>query len=159
MAAAIGAPSPAGTIARESGAHYAQLFGQSYRTRVPLYLFTLYDDPDAIYLGRTDPSRHRLTDLPEKIDVAFIGKSSGHATLLDVVPAGAEIVLIAETHEVTAESGIRDLGGYPLGLIGMLTYGERIVPGVRCEFIQRGEKAPARTPNQRIDEQIATRAP
>jgi hypothetical protein len=141
-------------VAHEGGAHYAQLFGQTYRTKVDLYLFALYDDTDSLYLGRNDgTAAARLPALPSKVDPRNIGRSFGKITIVDVVPAGAEFVLIAETHEVTRESGICELGGYSLGLIcTLLTHPEN---GVLCEFIQHGHKAPPNTPNQKIDEALA----
>jgi hypothetical protein len=135
-----------------AGAHYADLYGQRYRTRVDLYLFTRGDD-DYKYLGRHD----RLPALPPDVLREHVGRTEHGLTILDVVPAGSELVVVAETHEVTPESGIREKAGYPMGLICRLVYGGRERAGVLSEFIQAGEAAPPQTPNQRIDEAIATR--
>ena len=156
IAAEPSSPAPT-TVRADAGAHYAHLFGQTYRTNVDLYLFALYDDPDAVYLGRNDGSGGRIAKLPPVVASTHVGLKFGVATILDVVPAGAEFVLASETHDVTAESGIRDQGGYPMGFICTLSYKGRQMPGVLCEFIQAAQKAPPRTPNQAIDRAIALR--
>jgi hypothetical protein len=135
-----------------AGPHYAHLYGQRYRTRVDLYLFTRGDD-DYKYLGRHD----RLPALPPGVGRESVGRTQGGLTILDVVPAGSELVVVAETHEVTPESGIREKSGYPMGLICRLVYGGREIEGVLAEFIQAGETAPPQTPNQRIDDTMAAR--
>ena len=121
-----------------SGAHYAHLFGQRYLTAVDLQLFRLAGDEERRFLGRPG-TLQGLEDV----------------TVLDLVPAGAELVIVAETHEVTPQSGIRERGGYPMGFLCTLTYGGKREEGVLAEFIQAGEQAPPGVPNQRIDERIA----
>jgi hypothetical protein len=140
-------PAPA-----ESGAHYASKFGESYRTKVDLYLFFLNGDFDSLFLGCDDGSRGtQLEFLPAKVGAENVGKSFGAAMILDVVPAGSEFTLMAETHDVTLRSGIRDQGGYPMGFIATLNFPkDRRMDGVRCEFIQSAKKAPPRTLNQTI---------
>lgn len=145
------------SVAHEGGAHYAHLFGQAYRTDVDLYLFTLYGDTDTIYLGRNDGMETaKLPDLPKSVAAANVGRSFGVVTVLDVVPAGSTLILTAETHEVTAQSKIREKGGYPLGFICTLITTRGSTDGVRCEFIQTAAKAPPNTPNQAIAPSIAT---
>jgi hypothetical protein len=146
------APSAPPPLERAGGAHYAHLFGERYRTRVDLYLFMPQDDLDHVYLGRNDgtPST-RLPQLPVSVDQVNVGKQFGEFLIVDVVPAGSELRLTAETHEVTALSRIREQGGYPMGLLGVLTYRGHEAAGVSCEFIQSATKAPPRTANQTID--------
>jgi hypothetical protein len=136
----------------ESGAHYASSFGGSYRTKVDLYLFFLNGDFDSLFLGCNDGSRGtQLEFLPAKVDAENVGKGFGAAMIIDVVPAGSEFTLMAETHDVTLRSGIRDQGGYPMGFIATLNFSkDRWMDGVRCEFIQSAKKAPPRTLNQMI---------
>jgi len=121
------APPPA------AGQHYESLFGRRYRTKVDLYLFG-----------------------DEEIERQYVGRSAGRFKILDVVPAGAELTIVSETHEVTAASGIREKEGYPMGFICRLRYAGKQVEPVMAEFIQAGEHAPPGTANQRIDEAIAT---
>jgi hypothetical protein len=128
----------AGCRPARPGAHYAHLFGERYRTAVDLRLFHLAGDAERRFLGRPGT----LSGLEE-------------VTVLDLVPAGSELVIVAETHEVTPQSGIRDQGGYPMGFICALTYGGKREEGVLAEFIQAGQPAAPGVPNQRIDERIA----
>jgi len=117
-----------------AGHHYENLFGQRYRTKVDLYLFG-----------------------DEGIERQYVGRTAGRFKILDVVPAGSELTIVSETHEVTAASGIREKGGYPMGFICRLRYAGKEVEPVMAEFIQAAERAPQRTPNQRIDDAIAVR--
>jgi hypothetical protein len=116
-----------------AGHHYESLFGRRYRTKVDLYLFG-----------------------DEGIERQYVGRTAGRFKILDVVPAGAELTILAETHEVTAASGIREKEGYPMGFICRLRYAGKQVEPVMAELIQAAEHAPPGTPNQRIDEAIAT---
>jgi hypothetical protein len=68
-------------------------------------------------------------------------------------------VIVAETHEVTALSGIREKGGNPMGFICRLSYAARQEDGILAEFIQAGPPAPPGVPNQGIDERVAVRIP
>ena len=149
-------PRPAGRP--EPSHHYAHLFGQRYRTNVDLYLFTFADDEERRYVGlndgrlRTEPSA-----LPGAVTRGHVGLTYGPFKILDVVPAGSVLTLVAETHEVTATSGIREKEGYPMGFICRLAYAGRELDAVYAEFIQAADRVPFRTPNQRVDEKIATR--
>ena len=73
-----------------------------------------------------------------------------------IVLAGAELTVVAETHEVTAASGIREQGGCPMGFICTLRYAGREREGVLAERIQTAQPAPPGVANQRIDERVAT---
>ena len=149
------APRPA---ASEPSHHYAHLFGQRYRTTVDLYLFTFADEDERRYVGLNDGTlRSEPSSLPRVVSRDHIGRASGPFKILDVVPAGSELTLVAETHEVTFASGIREKEGYPMGFIARLSYGGRTLEAVYTEFIQAGARAPFRTPNQRLDERIAER--
>lgn len=117
-----------------AGHHYGSLFGQRFRTKVDLYLFG-----------------------DEEVERQYVGRTAGRFKILDVVPAGAELTILSETHEVTAASGIREKEGYPMGFICRLRYAGKQVEPVMAEFIQAAEHAPHGTPNQRIDESIAAR--
>lgn len=142
----------------EASHHYAHLFGQRYRTRVDLYLFTFADEDDRRYVGLNDGRlRTEPSVLPRAVTRDHVGHTYGPFKILDVVPSGSELTLVAETHEVTAASGIREKEGYPMGFICRLAYGGRQLDAVYAEFIQAGEHAPFRTPNQRLDEKIAMR--
>src|SRR5687768_2564252 len=89
--------------------HYAHLFGQRYRTIVDLYLFTFADDDERRYLGINDGKlRHEPSSLPRGVGRPHVGRAYGPFKILDVVPAGAELTLVSETHEVTFASGIRE---------------------------------------------------
>jgi hypothetical protein len=141
-----------------SGPHYAQSFGQHYRTKVALYLFTLNEDLDYKYVGRNDGSCPYLAAiLPDSVSRANVGRAFGAAFILDVVPAGSEFTIAAETHEITDWSGIRDKGGIPMGFICRLTYDGKQVSDALSEFIQSAQVAPAGIPNQGIDPAIATK--
>ena len=144
--------------AESAGEHYKDLLGRRYRTEVDLYLFAFKDELERPFLGINDAAfPARPPALPREVEAKLIGQTFGDARILDVVPAGAELTLISETHEVTAVSGIRDKGGYPMGFISRLSYRGRTVEGVLTEFIQAGDAAPPRTLNQRIDERLAAR--
>jgi hypothetical protein len=142
----------------EGGAHYAHLFGQHYRTLVDLYLFDMVHDPEYQYLGRNDGRPGFLSEaLPPDVSQAAVGGNYSAVHILDVVPAGSELTIIAETHELTLNSRIREQGGYPLGFIARLNYKGKELPGVFCEFIQDATNAPLHVANQHIDEHIAKR--
>jgi|SRR5262249_42317539 len=147
---------PPGTQA--TGQHYAHMFGQRYRTKVDLYLFIFKPDQDYKYLGINNAYRRfpRGT-LPAAISKRHIGRTYGNVKILDVVPAGSELTIEAETHEVTALSGIRGASGFPMGFICGLTYNGRQLKGILSEFIQSHKEVPTQTPNQEIDETIAVR--
>lgn len=138
------------------GAHYAHLFGETYRTKVELWLFAAHDDFETLYLGRHDGAGGTaLSELPREASPKDVGRRCGDFVLLALVPAGSHVILTAETHEVTERSGIREQGGYPMGLLATIVDGTTRRVGVRCEFIQTASKAPPRTPNQRINPAIA----
>ncbi len=140
-----------------SGQHYRHLFGQRYRTQVALYLFADAEDPEYRYLGIRDGRTPGPTSLPATVSGGNVGRTFGGMRILDTVPAGSELTINAETHEVTDESGIREKGGYPMGFICSLAYRGRRENGILAEFIQSGRAAPAGTPNQEIDPRIAAR--
>src|SRR5262249_19692372 len=73
------------------------------------------------------------------------------------VPAGSELTIEAETHEVTAFSGIRGTSGFPMGFICRLAYNGKQLSGILSEFIQSHKEVLTETPNQVIDETIAER--
>jgi hypothetical protein len=149
---------PAATASPISGQHYLHLFGQRYRTKVDLYLFAFTDDDERVYLGRHDGRRQGPpADLPRAVVQSEVGRTHGRLHILDAVRAGSELTIVAETHEVTAASGIREKEGYPMGFICRLEYGGRAREGVYAEFIQAGEHAPFRTPNQHLDEAVVAR--
>ncbi len=140
-----------------SGQHYHHLFGQRYRTLVDLYLFADAEDPEYRYLGVRDGGTPAPASLPATVSVGNVGRTFGGMRIVDTVPAGSELIINAETHEVTDESGIREKGGYPMGFICALAYRGRRENGILAEFIQSGRAAPAGTPNQEIDPRIAAR--
>ncbi len=148
---AVPAPSPT------PGQHYFPLFGQRYRTTADLLLFAFTDDAERVYVGVNEGSRPHPASLPAGSSRAHVGRTFGEVAVLDVVPRGATLTIVGETHEVTAASGIRDKGGYPMGFIVQLEFGGRTLEGVYTEFIQTGEDAPFRTPNQRLDEGLTAR--
>lgn len=146
------APPPAA-----QGHHYPDLFGQRYRTQVDLYLFGS-EDTERQYVGFNDGRlRSEPAVLPAAVSRENVGRTFGDFKITDVVPAGSELTILSETHEVTAASGIREKEGYPMGFICRLSYAGKQVEPVLAEFIQAGERAPFQTPNQRIDEAIAVR--
>jgi hypothetical protein len=141
-----------------SGEHYAHLFGQRYRTKMDLCLFIFNRDMEYKYIGINDGhTLFRPATLPVGVGVNDIGKTYGNITILDIVPAGSEFTIGAETHETTPLSGIRRMGGYPMGFICRLTCNGRQVNDALSEFIQSAEEAPPGIPNQAIDERIAER--
>jgi len=122
---------------------------------VNLYLFGS-EETERRYVGLNDGRlRSQPAVLPAAVTRDNVGRVFGEFTVLDVVPAGALLTILSETHEVTAASGIREKDGYPMGFICRLRYGGTDVEPVLAEFIQAGERAPYQTPNQRIDEAIA----
>jgi hypothetical protein len=137
LAAAGCSSPPEPPVPQSPGHHYPHLFGQRYRTKVDLYLFSS-EDTERQYVARE-----------------HVGRAFREWKVVEVVPAGAELTILSETHEVTAASGIRDKEGYPMGFICRLSYGAKQVEPVMSEFIQAAERAPHQTPNQRIDESIA----
>ncbi len=140
----------------KTGNHYDHLFGNTYKTTVDLYLFILQDDMDHLYLGRSDGRpAGKLTDLPAG-GAANIGKTFGRVTILDFIPAGAEYTITAETHEVTALSGLREKGGVTMSFIGFLNNKGRSTKGVLAEFIQTAKKVTGPELNQEIDPAFAT---
>lgn len=141
-----------------SGPHYAHLFGQRYHTKVDLYLFIFASDPDYKYLGAND-SRSKFPPgaLPPAINKHNIGRTYGDIKILDIVPAGSELTIEAETHEVTAFSGIRDTSGFPMGFICRLAYNGKQLNGILSEFIQSHKEVSSEIPNQDIDEAIAVK--
>jgi len=150
--------------AAKSEAHYVHLFGQRYRTKADLYLFTFTADPDMTYLGRNDGRSPQLAAwLPATVNHVHVGQmisrvagdGRGDLKIVAVFPSGSELTLIAETHEVTPWSGIRGTSGYPMGFICNITGGGRRADAVLAEFIQAHKEVTGKTPNQDIDETIA----
>jgi hypothetical protein len=142
---------------RGAGHHYPHLVGQRYRTKVDLYLFGS-EDTERQYVGLNDGRlRTQPSVLPAAVAREHVGRTFGDLKIADVVPAGAELTILSETHEVTAASGIRDKDGYPMGFICRLRYDGKQIEPVMAEFIQAAARAPHQTPNQRIDEAIAAR--
>jgi len=158
---------PADTEGRPavSGAHYAHLFGQRYRTKVDLYLFSFVGDPtDVKYVGRNDGRNEFLAAvLPSAVSKDNIGKTGQHLSpngvdeikIIDVVPAGTDLTIAAETHEVTPFSNIRFSTGYPMGFICKLNYDGKQLEGVLSEFIQSHKEVTTQVANQEIDGAIA----
>ena len=142
------------SVSRESGEHYAGMFGQRYRTKTDLYLFIIHEDFDYKYLAKRDS---RLPELPADVSKAHIGYTYGDFLILDVVPAGSVLTLAAETHELTGLSGLRAKGGIPMGFICKLAYNGREQDGVFSEFIQLARPAPPGTLNQEINPEFAER--
>lgn len=142
--------------AEDAGAHYAFLFGRHYRTKVDLYLFALAADPEIKYVGVNDGRDQPGTRfLPSGVKREAIGRARGSIALLDVVPAGSELIVRAETHEVTSLSGIHEAGGYPMGFIAELNYGGgKHEAAARTEFIQSHVSMAEAKPNQRLDEAL-----
>jgi hypothetical protein len=150
---------------RPPGQHYAHIFGQRYRTTTDLYLFMFTADPDLIYLGINRPPQFGPKELPASVSAANVGQiykhwaedGLGDVKILDAIPAGSELTIDAETHEVTALSSVRGASGYPMGFICTLKRGDQELHGVLTEFIQSHTEVSAKVPNQRLDESIATR--
>jgi hypothetical protein len=145
-------PPPAGP-STESGPHYAAMFGQRYRTKIDLYVFVFDGDVDHMYLGAR--GRKGLDQLPEKVTAENVGKTFEHVNILAAVPAGAELTLIAETHETSGTSGVRDHGGIAMGFIARLSYPGNQFDGVLTEYVQTAEQGAPRALNQRIDPAVA----
>ena len=165
QAGVVGCKSDAGEVSHRhpethsSGPHYAHLFGRQYRTKVALYLFIFTADPDYKYLGAgAGRSKFPFGSLPPAVSKHNIGRIYGAIRILDVAPAGSELTIEAETHEVTAFSGIRGASGVPMGFICRLAYNGKQMNGVLSEFIQSHKEVLTEIPNQDIDETIAVRA-
>lgn len=141
-------------------AHYAHLFGKRYRTRVDLYLFVFTPDSDDKYLGRNSGGSGFLSrTLPAAVSRGNIGRTYGTLRIVDIVPAGSELTLRAETHEVTPFSGIQGASGIAMGFICSLAYDGKQMDDVLSEFIQSHQEVSGAVPNQEIDAAIATRVP
>lgn len=108
---------------------YLPLTGQRYRTRVDLYLF-LNPHGTHPYLGINDPKAHRGAKvLPVTVTRQHVGRTFSGVTIIDIVPAGAELV---------SQSVLRDSSsqGVIVFLICSLSYGEKRVEKVDTYFIQ-----------------------
>lgn len=150
--------------ARVPGQHYAYLFGQRYRTRTDLYLFAVVDELDYKYLGRIDAgAKFGPPELPATVDRANIGREYrrssenglGDIVILDVAPAGSVLTIVAETHGVTALSGIRGSSGYPMGFICTLDFDGKHYEGVFSEFIQSHREVTTKIPNEEMNPVVA----
>jgi hypothetical protein len=147
---------PAESLSSIPQAHYAQLFGKRYRTKVDLYLFVLTPDPDYRYLGRSvGGSRFLSANLPAAVNRRNRGRTYGMIRILDVVPRGSELTIRAETHEVTPFSGIQGSAGIPMGFICGLHYRGKQMDDILAEFIQSHKEVTTAVPNQEIDVNIA----
>lgn len=145
-----------------SDAHYAFLFGQKYRTRIPLYLFDFTGEPEYEFVGtRAGNLTFGPQTLPPEITTNNVGLNypvwsmvnMGNLVIKDVVPAGSLLTIRAETHDVTQLSGVRGSGGYPMGFICELNYGEK-TNSVFTEFIQSHKNVSGKTPNEYLDEAV-----
>ena len=154
-----------GGSAIHSDAHYAFLFGQRYRTRVGLYVFSFTRDPDSQFVGtRADNSNFGPAGLPAVVDAKNVGKlyerrpqdALGDLIILDVAPAGSILTVRAETHDVTPLSGVREAGGYPMGFICELDFGGK-TNTIFSEFIQSHKKVSGQVPNQDISRAVAAK--
>lgn len=109
--------------------HYSSLVGHRYRTKVDMYLFeTTYARQP--YLGLDDPKlAWGAKALPEEVSRDAIGKTFRGVTIIDVVPAGAELV----THAVIRDTSTQ---GIEVALICSLSYLGQTVSTVSLIFIQ-----------------------
>lgn len=145
-----------------SDAHYALLFGQKYRTRIPLYLFNFTGEPEYEFIGtRAGNLSFGPQTLPAEITTKNIGLSypvysmvnMGNIVIRDVVPAGAVLTIRTETHDVTQLSGVRGSGGYEMGFICTLNYDDK-TNYVFTEFIQSHKNVSGKVPNEYLDDAV-----
>jgi len=148
--------------AAHSDAHYAFLFGQKYRTRIPLYLFGFTGEPEYQFVGtRAGNLAFGPPTLPGDIAAKNVGQNypvygivnMGNIVIQDVVAAGAVLTIRTETHDVTQLSGVRGSGGYEMGFICELNYGEK-TNYVFTEFIQSHKNVSGKVPNEYLDEAV-----
>jgi hypothetical protein len=149
-----------------SRAHYAFLFGQSYRTKTDLYVFSFTRETEPLYYLGTRANGLALGPkaLPDRITTENIGKifeapdGPNDIIIAGVAPAGSLLTVRAETHEVTMLSGVRGSGGYPMGFIGDLVYDGR-TNSVLTEFVQSHKTVAEKVPNQDISDTVAEKIP
>lgn len=137
---------------QHSGAHYAYLFGQRYRTKSDLYIFMFTHEPDYLYIGGNG---FGPKELPHDVTKKNIGQtyervtmdSLGDLEIFNVAPADSILTVYSETHDVTWLSGVRGSGGYPMGFICQLNH-EGQTNYVYSEFIQSHKKVSGKMPNE-----------
>ena len=110
-------------------APYAKRIGRVYRTTVPLDLFESEALPHFVYLCGTH------------------ARGPGH--FREVVPAGARLRLLAETHDVCRSSGAQ------IGFLCDLRYGPHEVKIVNTEFIQTRARVADGRADPDIDPRLA----